>query len=171
MPTTTSKRSGAVAGASLVLVVVHVNLLIGDMALLEAIVKGTDETVAKAGRVLYLINRSDELGTDPTSAPGDYLLLRRRKVEELIAALASRGITIDPCEAHALAGDPFGVVGSRMDVTRQISMTTVIGMASTRWFGLLTPFLGSSRKPRCYVRLSMRSAARSWFAETSCARR
>ncbi|MFV3116716.1 LeoA/HP0731 family dynamin-like GTPase, partial [Gordonia amicalis] len=109
---------GAVAGASLVLVVVHVNLLIGDMALLEAIVKGTDETVAKAGRVLYLINRSDELGTDPTSAPGDYLLLRRRKVEELIAALASRGITIDPCEAHALAGDPFGVVGSRMDVTR-----------------------------------------------------
>ncbi|MGW8815537.1 GTPase [Gordonia terrae] len=109
---------GAAAGAALVLVVVHVNLLIGDMSLLEAIVRGTETTVAKDGRVLYLINRADELGTDPTSAPDDYLLLRRRKAKELIAALASRDILVDPAEVHALAGDPFGEVGSRMDVTR-----------------------------------------------------
>ncbi|WP_238419517.1 GTPase [Gordonia sp. 'Campus'] len=109
---------GAVAGAALVLVVVHVNLLIGDLSLLETIVKGTETAVSKRGRVLYLINRSDELGTDPTSAPIDYLLLRRRKAGELIAALASRDILVDPAEVHALAGDPFGEVGSRMDVTR-----------------------------------------------------
>lgn len=108
----------AAAGAALVLVVVHVNLLIGDMDLLERIVKGTDETVAKDGRILYLINRSDELGVDPTSSPEDYLLLRRRKADELIAALGSRGIFVDQSEVHALAGDPFGEVGGRLDVSR-----------------------------------------------------
>lgn len=108
----------AAAGAALVLVVVHVNLLIGDMALLELIVKGTDETVAKDGRILYLINRSDELGVDPTSSPEDYLLLRRRKADELIAALGSRRIFVDKSEVHALAGDPFGEVGGQLDVSR-----------------------------------------------------
>lgn len=108
----------AAAGAALVVVVVHVNLLLGDVTLLEAIVNGTTRTVPKAGRILFLINRSDELGVDPTSDPEAFLLLRRRKSDELIAALGSRGIALDESEVHVIAGDPFGEVGNSLDVTR-----------------------------------------------------
>ncbi|WP_141752432.1 GTPase [Rhodococcus erythropolis] len=104
--------------ASLILVVLHVNLLIGDMALLQDIVQGTRNTIAKNSRTIYLINRSDELGVDPTAAPDDFLLLKRRKESELIAALASRGIEVDPTHVHTLSGDPFGEVGARVDVSR-----------------------------------------------------
>ena len=104
--------------ASLILVVLHVNLLIGDMALLQDIVQGTRNTIAKNSRIIYLINRSDELGVEPTAAPDDFLLLKRRKESELIAALASRGIEVDPTHVHTLSGDPFGEVGARMDVSR-----------------------------------------------------
>ncbi|MBT0566087.1 GTPase [Williamsia sp. CHRR-6] len=108
----------AAAGAALVVVVVHVNLLLGDVTLLEAIVNGTARTVPKAGRIIFLINRSDELGVDPTSDPEAYLLLRRRKSTELIAALGSRGIALNESEVHTVAGDPFGEVGNNLDVTR-----------------------------------------------------
>lgn len=108
----------AASDASLILVVLHVNLLIGDMTLLEEIVKGTRNTVAKNSRTIYLINRSDELGVDPTAAPDDFLLLKRRKEAELIAAFASLGLEVDSTHVHTLSGDPFGEVGSRMDVGR-----------------------------------------------------
>lgn len=104
--------------ASLILVVLHVNLLIGDMVLLQDIVQGTRSTIAKSSRIIYLINRSDELGVDPTAAPDDFLLLKRRKESELIAALASLGIEVDPTHVHTLSGDPFGEVGARTDISR-----------------------------------------------------
>ena len=108
----------AAADASLILVVLHVNLLIGDMTLLQEIVDGTRHTVAKNSRTIYLINRSDELGVDPTAAPEDFLLLKRRKEAELVRALSSRGIEVNPNHVHTLSGDPFGEVGARTDVSR-----------------------------------------------------
>ncbi|AOW92547.1 hypothetical protein BFN03_07060 [Rhodococcus sp. WMMA185] len=108
----------AATSAALVLIVLHVNLLIGDMSLLEAMAGGTERTVAKGGRIIYLINRCDELGVDPLVAPEDFLLLKRRKEAELVAALRSRGIQVDPVQVHTLSGDPFGEVGARTDVSR-----------------------------------------------------
>ncbi|MEV0946526.1 GTPase [Rhodococcus sp. NPDC049939] len=108
----------AASGAALVLIVMHVNLLIGDMSLLEAIVNGTERTVAKGCRTIYLINRCDEFGVDPLSAPEDFLLCKRRKEAELITALGSRGIRVDPIQVHTLSGDPFGEVGGRTGVSR-----------------------------------------------------
>ena len=105
--------------AALVLVVLHVNLLIGDMTLLQGIVEGTHETVAKGTRTIYLINRSDELGVDPTAAPEDFLLLKDRKKAELIAALGSCGIEVNANQVHVLSGDPFGEIGARTDVSRE----------------------------------------------------
>ncbi|GAB92725.1 GTPase [Gordonia rhizosphera] len=108
----------ATADASLVVVVLHVNLLIGDMSLIEQIAKGTDLTVAKGGRILFVVNRADELGVDPATAPADFQLLKARKATELKEALASRDIDVAPEQIHVLAGDPFGAVGARVDITR-----------------------------------------------------
>lgn len=107
----------AVADASLVIVVLHVNLLIGDISLIEQIAKGTDLTVAKNRRILFVVNRADELGVDPPTAPADFQLLKGRKANELKEALASRGIDVSPEQIHVLAGDPFGAVGARIDIT------------------------------------------------------
>jgi len=107
-----------VSGAALVLIVLHVNLLIGDLSRLEAIVKGSPATVGKGRRTIYLINRSDELGVDPLAAPEDFVLLKKRKEAELVSALGSRGIDVDPTQVHTLAGDPFGEIGTRTDVHR-----------------------------------------------------
>ncbi|QKT10941.1 GTPase [Rhodococcus sp. W8901] len=107
-----------VAGAALVVVVLHVNLLIGDVSLLDSIVNGSSENAAKAERTIYLINRADELGVAPDEASSDFLLLKTRKEEELIAALASRGIFVAPEQVHTLAGDPYGHVATETDVVR-----------------------------------------------------
>lgn len=107
----------AVAGAALVVFVLQVNLLIGDTSLIESIVRGTSRYVSKGSRTLYVINRSDELGVDPATSPEDYLAARDRKESELVAALASRGISVDRSQVYSVAGDPFGKVGSRTDIT------------------------------------------------------
>ncbi len=102
----------AVAGAALVFVVVHVNLLVGNTGLLEQIARGSDTIAAKGGRMVFLVNRCDELGVDPLTAPEAFLNLQDRKREELRAAFAGRSIEIDDDRIHCLSGDPFGLVGS-----------------------------------------------------------
>lgn len=107
----------SVASSALVFVVLHVNLLLGNTALLEKISAGSDTMAAKMGRMVFLINRSDELGVDPLTSPRSFLALQDRKREELVAALASRSIIIRPEQVHCLAGDPFGLVGSTPNVS------------------------------------------------------
>lgn len=108
----------ATTNAALVIVLLHVNLLIGDTARLEGIVKGTEAAPGKWPRMLFLINRCDELGVDPLHGVDEYFNRRDRKVAELHAALASRGIDIDTHYIHGLAADPFSAVGRRLPVTR-----------------------------------------------------
>ena len=98
----------ATVSAALVIVVVHVNLMIGDAGLLESIVTGTDLTVGKGRRVLFLVNRADELGADPTIVPEDFARLKELKAAELRGALASLSVDIDDLQVHLVAGDPFG---------------------------------------------------------------
>ncbi|MEW2332590.1 GTPase [Micromonospora chersina] len=101
----------AITEGALVLVVVHVNLLVGNTSMLEELLRGTEMTAAKGGRMVFLINRCDELGVDPLTAPDDFLHLQNRKREELRAALAARGADVELDRIHCLSGDPFGLVG------------------------------------------------------------
>ncbi|GEP27802.1 hypothetical protein CLE01_24000 [Cryobacterium levicorallinum] len=112
------KAVSATTNAALVIVLLHVNLLIGDTARLEGVVKGTEAAPGKWPRMLFLINRCDELGVDPVHGVDEYFNRRDRKAAELHAALASRGIDIDTHHIHGIAADPFSAVGRHLPVTR-----------------------------------------------------
>lgn len=112
------KAVSATTNAALVIVLLHLNLLIGDTARLEGVVKGTEATPGKCPRMLFLINRCDELGVDPLQGVDEYFNRRDRKATELRAALASRGIDIDTHYVHGIAADPFSTVGRHLPVTR-----------------------------------------------------
>jgi predicted GTPase len=112
------KAVSATTNAALVIVLLHVNLLIGDTARLEGVVTGTMAAPGKWPRMLFLINRCDELGVDPLHGVDEYFNRRDRKAAELHAALASRGINIDRHHIHGIAADPFSAVGRHLPVTR-----------------------------------------------------
>ena len=118
-----SSRAGhdelALAGvrqAALVIVVLHVNLLIGDTSALQQIAHGTPTAAGKWPRMLFVVNRCDELGADPVDAPDEYFNRRDRKCAELDAALKSRQIEVSLPHIHGVAADPFGAVGTRVPV-------------------------------------------------------
>nr|ABP45670.1 GTP-binding protein, HSR1-related protein [Mycolicibacterium gilvum PYR-GCK] len=119
-----SRRAGheelalaAVRDAALVVVVLHVNLLIGDTAALQAIANGTSTAAGKWPRMLFIVNRCDELGVDPLDSPAEFFNRRDRKLNELAAALQSREIFVDAAHIHGVAADPFGSVGAQYPVT------------------------------------------------------
>jgi predicted GTPase len=112
------KAVAATSAAALVIVLLHVNLLIGDTARLEGIVNGTDTAPGKWPRMLFLINRCDELGIDPLHDIAEFFNRRDRKAAELHAALSSRGIEVEPHHIHGVAADPFSAVGGQLPVTR-----------------------------------------------------
>lgn len=101
----------AIAEAALVFVVVHINLLVGNTEILEEISRGSESIAAKGGRMVFLVNRCDELGVDPLTAPEAFRNLEDRKREELHAAFAARSIDVELERIHCLSGDPFGLVG------------------------------------------------------------
>ncbi|MDQ0933356.1 hypothetical protein QFZ49_003296 [Streptomyces turgidiscabies] len=101
----------AIAEAALVFVVVHINLLVGNTSILEELSRGSEMIAAKGGRMVFLVNRCDELGVDPLTAPEAFLNLQNRKLEELHAAFAAHSIEVDIDRIHCLSGDPFGLVG------------------------------------------------------------
>ncbi|MFB7213356.1 GTPase [Streptomyces sp. NPDC056255] len=101
----------AIAEAALVFVVVHINLLLGNTSILEGLSRGSEIIAAKGGRMVFLVNRCDELGVDPLTAPEAFLNLQDRKREELYAAFAVRSIEVEIDRIHCLSGDPFGLVG------------------------------------------------------------
>ncbi|WP_435126089.1 GTPase [Micromonospora tulbaghiae] len=110
--------SEAITEAALVLVVVHVNLLVGNTSMLDELLRGTEMTAAKGARTVFLINRCDELGVDPLTAPDEFLHLQNRKREELRAALAARRADVELDRIHCLSGDPFGLVGGAATAER-----------------------------------------------------
>lgn len=94
----------AVVEAALVFVVVHINLFVGDTALLEQL------AAAKGARLVFLVNRCDELGVDPMAAPEQFLNAQDHKRAELRAAFATRSVEVAAEQVHCLSGDPFGLV-------------------------------------------------------------
>lgn len=106
-----------VRDAALVVVVLHINLLIGDTAALQTIANGMSTGVGKWPRMLFIVNRCDELGVDPLDSTAEYFNRRDRKLTELGAALRSRGIEVDATHIHGVAADPYGSVGMQYPVT------------------------------------------------------
>lgn len=109
----------AAQNAALVIVVLHVNLLIGDTAGIDGLLHGNAQIVGKARRTIFVIGRIDEAGADPRISARDFVVRRERKVEELVTILRSKGIHVDPAQVLAIAADPNGLVGDRTPVTRE----------------------------------------------------
>ena len=107
----------AARGAAVLVVVLNINLLIGDTALLTELLRGSARIAGKGARCILVIGRIDGFGVDPETAPRDFLNRRRRKEAELVAALASQGIQIRSDQVYSVAADPFKLVGNRTDVT------------------------------------------------------
>lgn len=103
--------------AALLIVVLHVNLLIGDTTALERLLLGDERRIGKAARTVYVIGRSDEVGSDPQHASREFLGRTRRKVEELRSILRSKGISPEHAIVLPLSADPYGLVGDRNPVT------------------------------------------------------
>lgn len=102
--------------AALVVVVLHVNLMIGDVELLRTVLGGSASTAPAFPRTLFLINRCDEFGVDPLGDPEEFLRRRARKEAELVAILRAQGFE-QSAQLHTVSGDPYGLVGDRKDVT------------------------------------------------------
>lgn len=105
------------AEASALLLVFHPNLVIGDTRHLDSLLGGTQLTLPRLGQVFAVINRSDELGVDPTESPEEYARLCRRKRIELQQALASRGFELGMDRIICVSADPFGLVGDSREVS------------------------------------------------------
>ena len=103
--------------AALLIVVLHVNLFIGDTKRLERLLLGDECGAGKARNTIFAIGRIDEAGADPQLAPQDFLIRRDRKVDELRTILRSRRVTLEPGQVLALAADPYGLVGDAAPVT------------------------------------------------------
>lgn len=99
----------AASGASLAIVVLNVNLVIGDDSALRGFLTGTAATRAKQANTIFIIGRADELGVDPLGSPSEFARLRGQKEAELRTLLARWGVNDVPI--HALAADPYGTVG------------------------------------------------------------
>lgn len=103
--------------AALVIIVLHVNLLIGDTARLERLLKGDESLSGLSSHTVFVIGRIDEVGSDPEISARDFLVRRRRKIDELLNILDSRDLSIERRQILALSADPFGLVGDRVPVT------------------------------------------------------
>ena len=107
----------AARDAAVLVVVLNINLLIGDTAMLAELLRGSARIAGKRSRCLFVIGRVDGLGVDPEADPRDFLNRCRRKEAELVSALAAQGIDVHPDQVYSVAADPFGLVGDRIDIT------------------------------------------------------
>lgn len=107
----------AAEASALTIVVLHVNLLIGDTAQLERLLHGDERRVGKANTTVFIIGRIDEIGVDPLVSPREFLARREQKIEELRSILDSRGLHIGRGQVLAVAADPHGLVGETVPTT------------------------------------------------------
>jgi predicted GTPase len=115
----TALTVSAVADASVVVWLLHGNVLDTSLKHLVAVLHGDTRTgiAGKAGRMLLVLGRSDELGRDPYDDPEEYRRTVRRKIVEIVQALRSQGVEFPEARVLAVAADPYGRVGDSYDVT------------------------------------------------------
>jgi len=109
----------AARNAAMVVVVLHVNLLIGDTSGIDRLLRGDERIVGKAPSTVFVIGRIDEAGADPRISAREFIVRRQRKTEELVTILQSKGTSVTPAQVLAVAADPNGLVGDRTPVTRE----------------------------------------------------
>jgi len=109
----------AVWDSALVICVFHVNLLIGNPENLLRILTGGTTNPSKQRRVIYVINRADDIGADPNYSYEDYDLRTRDKALELQGHLRQIGIGADLRSILTVASDPGGLTASRAKVRRE----------------------------------------------------
>jgi hypothetical protein len=104
--------------ASMVLLLLQPNLLVGDTAQLELLLGGDRARglAPKLRRTVFVVHRSDELGADPRLAPDEYARRCERKRLELGRALLSRGLEIGGNPVLFMSADPYQLVGDDRDV-------------------------------------------------------
>lgn len=104
--------------ASMVLLLLQPNLLVGDTAQLELLLRGDRARglAPKLQRTVFVVHRSDELGADPRLAPDEYAKRCERKSLELRRALLSRGLEIGSNPVLFMSADPYQLVGDDRDV-------------------------------------------------------
>ena len=156
---------GALNDASILLVVLHVNLFIGDTTRLRQHLAGDQDHLPKADRTVFIIGRIDELGADPRRSPSEFINRRTRKVDEALELLDAAGLTVERRQILALAADPYARVGDRAPVVR-----TDYSDEDRVWDGVATlcePLLGM---PEEVKRLSPRAALDHGLATLSTAR-
>jgi len=108
----------SIPDATAILYLFQPNLVTGNTEAINLILKGQESRgiLPKLERTFFIINRSDELGVDPTEDPYEYERLCQRKREELVLALRSQGVNISTDQVFCMASDPYGLVGNRRDV-------------------------------------------------------
>jgi predicted GTPase len=116
--TDTKLATDVLPQAAALVVLLQPNLLVGDTRGLKRALRGDRSAgiAPKLDRTLFVINRADDLGLDPQDDPKGFRRAVERKRQELVVAMASRGIKVDPNRVLAMASDPFGMVGDRRDV-------------------------------------------------------
>jgi GTPase Era involved in 16S rRNA processing len=97
-----------VAGAALVLIVVHAHGFTGDVAQLRRIVGGAGAVPSKLASSVLLVSRSDVLVADPDDSPREFRRMREHKMAEARATLRKFGMSIDQAQVWSLAADPYG---------------------------------------------------------------
>lgn len=109
----------SLADASALLYLFQPNLVVGETDHLARILRGDRDAgiASKLERTIFVVNRSDELGIDPDDDPNAYRRLVERKKVELVQALSSLGVAVQPSRVFCMASDPFQAVGDRTDAT------------------------------------------------------
>ncbi|NUU18470.1 hypothetical protein HP550_14530 [Cellulomonas humilata] len=103
--------------SAMTVVVLHVNLLIGDTSRLDRLLLGDETSVGKGRRTIFVVGRIDEIGVDPIASPREFVVRRRQKVDELLSILESKGMGIARDQVLTLAADPYGLVADKPAVT------------------------------------------------------
>ncbi len=113
-----ASAAASCADASMIIWIFHTNLLLGDTSAVETVLRDGEGGVPRLPNTLFLINRTDELGADPAEDAEGHERLVKRKAAELVTALETRGLRVRTDRVHAIASDPYGMVGDSPDARR-----------------------------------------------------
>jgi predicted GTPase len=117
IPGHTEQAYAQLPDAAIVIHMLGANGIVGDRTGVDRLLHGDERTglVAKLERTVFVVNRADELGTNPFDDEEAFAQLLRRKQTELLAALGASGTSTDgriPAERIVfVASDPGGQVG------------------------------------------------------------
>ena len=114
----TNRALSSLPDATAILYLMSAKLITGDFSTIDLILQGNEEEgiLPKLERTFFIINRTDELGIDPSQSPEEYERLCKRKQEELILAFKSWGVEISAQQIFFMSSDPYHLVDHQQEV-------------------------------------------------------